>query len=319
MRRDTINYVVVGVFVVFLFTLFLFVLYQITGRTGPTDSYFVTYGNVEGIKYGTPVLYEGYQIGQVESVEPVKESGGTQFRLTLAVRKGWQIPADSIAQVVKSGLLSAVAIDIQEGSSNRPLSPGDSMRGQEAADLFAAVSDVASDIKSLSRDSIRPLLDNLNKQVDLISLDVRSLTSDSIRPILDNQVRELLGKLNDSAERLRAILSEENQQNIRITLDNLESASARADELLANLHETRATLDGLLKDADTVVAGNQEDIRALVKDLKRSLYTVSQHIDAVAHHMEGSARNMQEFTRAVRENPGLLLRGSPQPDTGEHQ
>lgn len=311
MRRDTINYVVVGVFVLFLFALFLIVLYQITGRTGPTDFYHVTYQNVEGIKYGTPVLYEGFQIGQVEKVEPVKESGGTTFRLTLAVTKGWQIPADSVAKVVKSGLLSAVAIDINEGTSSRPLSPEDSIAGAEATDIFAAVNEVAGDIKSLSRDSLRPLLDNLNKQVDLISTDWRSLTADEVRPIL--------AKLNDSASELKQILSEENQETIRMTLDNLESASGRADELLANLRETRATLDALLTDTDRLVSSNEEDVRSVVEDLKKSLYTVSQHIDAVADHLEGSARNMHEFTREVRENPGLLIRASPQPDSGASQ
>ncbi|MGH8248562.1 MAG: MlaD family protein [Gammaproteobacteria bacterium] len=311
MRRDTINYVVVGIFVLVLFALFMMILYQITGRTGPTDSYFVTYENVEGIKYGTPVLFEGYPIGQVEKVEPVKESGGTTFRLTLAVTKGWQIPADSFAKVVKSGLLSAVAIDIEEGTSNQPLSPDDPIAGEEATDLFATVNAVAADIKSLSRDSLRPLLDNLNRQVDLISTDWRSLTAEDVRPIL--------AKLNDSASQLKRILNEENQENIRSTLDNLESASGRVDELLANLRETRASLDALLTDTDRLVSSNEEDIRSVVKDLKKSLYTVSQHIDAVADHLEGSARNMHEFTREVRENPGLLIRGSPQPDSGAGQ
>ena len=33
--------------------------------------YFVTYNNVSGIKYGTPVAFEGYQVGQVEIIEPI--------------------------------------------------------------------------------------------------------------------------------------------------------------------------------------------------------------------------------------------------------
>lgn len=319
MRRDTINYLTVGVFVLVLFVMLMGMLYQITGRTGPTDNYFVNYGNVDGIKYGTPVLYEGYQIGQVEEVAPMREGGGTQFELTLAVKEGWQIPDDSVAKVSKSGLLSAVAIDIQEGQSTTPMAPGSHLRGQEAFDIFSAVGDVAADFKSLSRDSIRPLLDNLNKQVDLLAADLRSITQGSLKPILDKQVTPLLDKLDDSADGLRNVLSQKNQEHIDVILGNLNTSSGDLQTLIVEVGETRKAMDKLLADADRLVASNKGDIREIVTDLKKSLYAVSQHIDAVSHNLEGSSRNMQEFTRQIRENPGLLLRGSTPPEEGASQ
>ena len=63
------------------------------------------------------------------------------------------------------------------------------MEGQEAADLFAAMSDVAADIKDLSRNSIRPLLDNLNKQVNVVVSDLRSLANESLKPLLAKEPR----------------------------------------------------------------------------------------------------------------------------------
>lgn len=319
MRRDTINYLTVGIFVLVLLFVLLVVLYKITGRSGPTDDYFVTYQNVEGIKYGTPVLYEGYQIGQVESVDPVREAGGTTFKLDLGVQKGWLIPSDSIAKVVKSGLLSSVAIDIQEGKSTTPLEPGHSIAGREAADIFAAVNDVATDLRSLSRDSLRPLLNNVNTQVTEVSGDIKSLTRNSIRPLLDKQGKDLLTKLNTSADRLLEILSPENQKSINNTLSNLDKASENVGDLLTRLEETRTMVNQLLTKVDGVVDSNQTDVRQSMKDLRKTLYAISQHIDALTDHMEGSARNLHEFTRQVRENPGLLLHSSPQPATGEKQ
>ena len=318
MRRDTINYLTVGIFVLVLFFVLLVVLYKITGRSGPTDDYFVTYSNVEGIKYGTPVLYEGYQIGQVDAVTPIREKGGTTFQLTLSVQKGWRIPSDSVAKVVKSGLLSSVAIDIKEGKSNTPLVPGHRIAGQEATDIFAEVNDVASELKTLSHDSLRPLLDNLNSQVTQVSGEIKDVTRKSVRPLLDKQVKTLLDKLNVSADRLENILSEENQTRINHTLANLDADSKNVGSLLQNLEQTRTMVDSLLKRMDTVVNSNQADVRDSVKDLRKSLYVISQHIDAVTDHMEGSARNLHEFTRQLRENPGLLLHSSPQPAKGEH-
>ena len=319
MRRDTVNYTVVGVFVLILFLAFLVVLYQITGRTGPADNYYVSYNNVEGIKYGTPVLYEGYQIGQVEEVEPVKDAGGTQFKLTLSVIRGWQIPRDSIAAVVKSGLLSSVAIDIREGKSKESLTPENFIEGKEAADIFAAVNDVAADIRDLSRNSIRPLLDNLNKQLDVVVADIESLTTGSLKPLLDNDVKALLDKLNKSAAKLVDIMSDQNKENIDHILSNLETTSGDLGTLVRNVEQTRSTLDNILVNVDRLVDENDEDMGSTLKELKKSMYAVSQHIDAVVNDLEGSSRNMYEFTRQIRDNPSVLLRGRTHPDEEELQ
>ena len=65
MKRENINYTVVGSFVLIIAVCFFVFLYQVTGSSGPTDKYYVTYKNVSGIKFGTPVSFGGYQIGQV--------------------------------------------------------------------------------------------------------------------------------------------------------------------------------------------------------------------------------------------------------------
>jgi phospholipid/cholesterol/gamma-HCH transport system substrate-binding protein len=307
MRRDTINYLVVGTFVLGVFVLFMIVLYQITGRTGPTENYYVSYGSVEGIEKGRPVLYEGYPVGQVDEVEPVREGAGIQFKVTLAIRDDWKIPDDSIAVVTKSGLLATVAINIEAGKSLTSLAPESAIQGREATDLFSTVNEVAADLRSLSRESLRPLLDNLNGKVDLLGGDLHGIMQDSLRPILDEQVKVILRKVDTTADQLNVLLGDRNVEHVNEILANLNSSSDNLRQLLADLQTTRATLDKALTSIDGVVDDNDEDIR-------RTVYTISQHIEAVSHNLEASSRNMNEFSRQIRENPGLLLRNSPQPE-----
>ena len=59
MRRDSINYLIVGCFVLTVGVAFLVVMYKITGRSGPVDHYHVYYKSVSELKYGTGVYYEG--------------------------------------------------------------------------------------------------------------------------------------------------------------------------------------------------------------------------------------------------------------------
>ena len=328
MKRENINYIVVGSFVVVMLVAFFVVMYQVTGRTGPTDQYFVMYSNVTGVKYGTPVLYEGFQVGQVEEILPVRESGQTRYKLTLDVQKGWQIPADSIASMLASGLLSAITIDIKEGESKTFLQPGEYLKGREAANLFAAVNDVAAEIQSLSRDSIRPLVANLNTQVDELSTELKSLTSESIRPMIDNlnaklnqdvlsDMSDLVKKLNEVADRLLYSLNDENQKNLDEFLANMEAASGTLNEVIFRIEDTRAAMNQVLLNVDGVITDNQESLKASMTDMQKSLNIISQNINAIVYHMEGSSRNIHELSRQLRENPSLILKSSPQVEPEE--
>ncbi|MDP7667464.1 MAG: MlaD family protein, partial [Rhodospirillales bacterium] len=110
MRSGKVNYLIVGGFVIVMMTALVVSVALLTGRTGATDGYFTVYRNVTGVKFGTQVLYEGYPIGQVETVTPVEAEGGMRFRVEYTVREGWLIPEDSVAQIAAPGLLSALTI-----------------------------------------------------------------------------------------------------------------------------------------------------------------------------------------------------------------
>jgi phospholipid/cholesterol/gamma-HCH transport system substrate-binding protein len=330
MKRENINYLVVGAFVLIMFVTFLVVLYQITGRTGPTDTYYVNYSNVTGVKYGTPVLYEGYQVGQVVNIKPVREGGSTRYDLTLNISKGWAIPSDSIASLIASGLLSAITVEIKEGESSTILNPGEYLEGREAVGIFEAVNEVAGELQTLSRDSIKPLINNLNEQINSLSSDLRDLTNNSIRPLVDNvnqkldqqvfaDLDKLLDNLNDGSERMLQLLNDSNLNSLNQFMGNMETASTTLNGLLDRIEETRAAMNGVLIDIDRLVVDNQENIKGSVDDLRKSLDVVSQNINAIVYHMEGSARNVHELSRQLRENPGLILKGSPQPDKEETQ
>ena len=96
MKRDTVNYTLVGGFVVLMAVALVVVLVAVTGRSGPSDKYYVEYGNVTGIKFGTGVFYEGYRVGQVETIEPIPTEHGVRYKVALSVTAGWRIPRDRL-------------------------------------------------------------------------------------------------------------------------------------------------------------------------------------------------------------------------------
>jgi phospholipid/cholesterol/gamma-HCH transport system substrate-binding protein len=258
MKRDTINYFAVGGFVLAGLIALGAALLAISGRTGPEDDYFVRYRSVAGVRYGTPVYYQGYRIGQVSGIEPEHDATGTRYRVVLAVRSGWPIPRDSIASAIATGLLSDVSISISEGKSPQRLEPGGEIAGREGGDLFMAFNELAAEVQSLTRNSIRPLVEQL------------SATLGEGGPVVTD-LHSLLVKLNDGADGLRKVVGPGNQREIAELLRHFNETSGNAAQLSAELLETRKQLDSVMEQLDAAGLNMREFSREIRANPNRLL------------------------------------------------
>lgn len=302
MKRDNINYTLVGIVVLAALAILLTALFVITGRGGASVSYFTDYRNVTGLGYGAPVFYEGFRIGQVAGIEPVRKDGRTSYRVELAVRRDWPLPSDSIAKLSSSGLLADVAIAISEGGSKTLLKPGAIINGEEGQDLFGAVNDLASEVTVLTRDRLRPLIENLSTRVESIAANL-----DASAPTLLAEAETLLKRMNTASDSVNRILSARNRDLVDATLEDLAGTAGNARKVSGELDATRARLDALLVELQGTVAENRPDIREAISDLSQITASLARRIDAISNNLESSSRNLNEFTREVRKSPNRLL------------
>ena len=341
MRSSKINYLIVGTFVLASIIGLVVSVALLTGRTGATDAYHAFYSNVTGVKFGTQVVYEGYPIGQVTEVEPMEADGRMVFRVNFDVTKGWKIPSDSMAEIAAPGLLAAITISITAGESKQPLDPGSRVQSAERADIFAVVSSAAGEFSRLTDSHVKPLMDKANKALEaatgflakggnvqaaveearvLIS-EVRDAVSDARGLVweLQGKVPDVMGDVGDmvddlkaSAKQVRAFASPANRKQ-------LERLIAKVDGTVTNMDEALVTMNSILADIDDLVMNEESDALVAVKEARYVVESVSRHIDSINQNMEGAARNMYEFSRQIRQNPGLLLGGTPAQDQAKTQ
>ena len=328
MKREHINYFAVGIFVITMFVAFFVVMYFVTGRTGPSEDYFVYYRNVTGLKFGTGVFYEGFRVGQVEEIEPQTGAEGMRYRLTLSIRRDWQIPEDSVAKIVSSGLIAAPQIGIREGSSAVKLQPGDEIQGEEQQNMFAALNDAAGEIRFISRNGVMPLLKNLNQQVSDISNHVIKFRESELSPLvnkLNHQLNgqilvdaaEMMKKLNASASQLQTIVGEENRAKFTNFLTHIDDVAINLNELVSRIEQTRLQMNGVLSSLEGLSDGSAEKVgitldnaSETMTEARRMMRTINTHLDSILYHAEGSSRHLHEFSKAIRENPTRLIRGT---------
>ena len=325
MRSSKINYLVVGVFVIGMIVTLVTSVALLTGRTGAADNYYTYYSNVTGVKFGTQVVYEGYPIGQVEEVTPEEKDGRMLFRVDFGINQGWRIPKDSLIEIAAPGLLAAVTLSIHAGAEKVSLKPGDQVPSKERSDIFAVVSSVAGQLGDLTENNIKPLLNNVNDTVISINriiekegmslfqdarnvtndlADLVSLMAERVPRIADN-IEAFSSKMNDTSDEFQKLLTPENRKKLEAIIQNLDKA-AQSTQVVA-------------KEMQGMVVDNEGDLRKAIGETRYIVESVSRHIDSINQNMEGAARNMYEFTRQIRQNPGLLLGSEPPEDQAKKQ
>lgn len=339
MESKTVNYTLVGVFVLGMLIALLVSIAVLTGRTGATDRYTTTYTNVTGLQYGTQVMYEGYAVGQIEEIRPIQNPNGqVAFQVEMSVTEGWRIPDDSQAMIAAAGILSALNIDIRAGVSTTFLSPGDEIPSGPSADMFAVISSVAEQMGMLTEEGLTPLITDVQgiiadvrKTMNIIDTmltfnapvllkDIQTITETVAEdtPILFDDLQDFTQRLNATLDRANSIVSDDMIADIGATTNNARLISEEALALTQDLQGMDEDLRALLGTVDQAIDDNRGDIDQSIEDLRYSLATISRHIGTITRNMEGTSRHMLEFSRQIRDNPGLLISGtSPRDDTAQ--
>jgi phospholipid/cholesterol/gamma-HCH transport system substrate-binding protein len=330
MRSHFINYTTVGVFVAAMIVALLWTLAQISGRTGPTDSYTIVMDSVTDIDYGTLVRYEGYKIGQVERIEPQWVDGKYRFRVIVSVEKDWKFPSDSVARIAASSFLAAKTIEVYGGKSPQLVAAGGEIMSGPPADAFSLMAQVAGQIGDLSETSLKPLIANVNDiisrlgnntdanlkelfaSLQAIADDVQSKT-----PKITDDISTFTTQMNATLLDADKFLDDQNLESVRTILANTEKATKDASVAAAEVKALSHKLQQLADEARSMITGNRKNVDKSLANLEYILRSVAQNIDSITRNIDGTARNMSEFSRLIRQNPGLLLNGgSPEADQG---
>ncbi len=304
MKRDNVNYLLVGSFVLVMGIVLLYALYRITGQSAKGDIYVTHFPNVAGIKSGTVVTFEGFEVGNVDAIEPEVKNNRTAYRVSLNIRKPVNLPDDSWAIIASPGLLAAPLVEIKEGQSTSLIAAGGEIPGRTNSNVMESVANLASEISRLTETSVKPLLAQISQRVETVG---GSLEENLPGTLTD--MRATMARLNSTAARVETLFSPENQKNWNGLLKNGNEASGTVLKLSQEMQKVTAEVEGLVKDSRVIVNGSGKDLQL---SLRRA--------DALLYQLESAGRNLNEFSRTIRENPAALVNNRPPVDvSGEAQ
>jgi phospholipid/cholesterol/gamma-HCH transport system substrate-binding protein len=246
------------------------------------------------------------------------------------IKKGWQMPQDSIARIAASSFLAAKTIEITGGHSPDLIAVGGEIPGGSPADIFSLMSSVAAEIGDLSNSSLKPMLAKISQLIDRIgssteinlnqlfgSLNAIAKNVQDRTPQITSDLANFTTQMNVEMGQVGKLLSDHNVEQVDQILGHIQTASTNAAAATNDLRSLSQQASKLADQLTVLVQGNSKNLDKSVSDLAYILRTVSQNIDSITHNLDGTTRNLSEFSRLIRQNPGLLLSGgTPAPDSG---
>ena len=326
MRADKLGYFLVGLFVIVAITGLVAVLGLLGGRGAESVRYTTTYENVAGLKFGTPIFFEGFLAGQIEQISPIAGGTRTIFRIEFSVLEALKIPADSEVLIVQPNLLSGRALTIDAGKSDADIEAGAEIRAGEITGLAALPTLIGSGDRLIREASVMVaettaamaqintfVTDDLGRIAS--GYEALPATLQGEIKILSNRFQQTITNLDAIVARADSLLSQETAGNIDEIVENIVALSRRLEETSRDLATVSDNVTVITSQLRTMITDNEADIEGSIVDMRYTMETIAERIDAMTYNLEGTSQNMYEFSRQIRLNPGLLLGGSAQSET----
>ena len=311
------NYVVIGAFT---FTIAIAaVLFGLFAARYATDSawngYQIVFNeSVIGLSDGSPVLYNGVNIGRVTELE-LNPEDVRQVLATIEVQAQVPVHEDTVATIRLTGLTGTAAIQLSGGSPGSPLleSSGDEPARIESVSspltrllessegIVVTANGVLNQIDKLVRDDNLERIDATLASLERFSGSLAEPTG-ALNRLLANtadasdSLPDLLARFDTTIKRFDALVSDvdrglvqdlpELKSRLGGTLANLESLSSRIDAIVASNQDELSQIGGV---GMRQVSGGVEDIRRLIRDLS-------------------------DLVRQIESNPARFLLGGEQPE-----
>lgn len=215
----------------------------------PTNYYYATYSNVEGLAKSAPVTINGFKVGQVRDITYDYSRPGNII-VELALENEIKLPSDTRA-VMTTDMLGTGTIALDLGKSKTYYKAGDEIASEQAPGLMSSVTE-----------DILPAVGTLIPKVDTLLTTVTNLAGD---PALLASIRRLdaitanleasTTQLNRAVAAMPAIAGDVKHitANFATTSDNLNEFSGTVknlpiDSLMAQISATADNLNRLSKE-----------------------------------------------------------------------
>jgi phospholipid/cholesterol/gamma-HCH transport system substrate-binding protein len=270
------------------------------------------FGDVGGLKPGSPIRMGGIDVGTVKSVEHGTDVNDRRIHVTLSIVRGEadRLRADTTAQIENKGLLGDKMVTLSTDGVGPPLAEGGELKTKEAVD-FASTLGTLANKASHALTNVDEATSAINDPA--LKDDLKESVTD-LRLILDGLARKdsaahrLLMDPTEGAKLDRALT------NLEASSDELRAATANARALTEQVKTGPGLAHALIYDgalsehAAGAVAEVHKDLEAIRtgNGLAHSLLYGDSDSQRVMSNVNAMSDDLRAIVHDVRQGKGTL-------------
>ncbi len=299
----------IGAVVVLAIAAFIWGLSFLKGSNLFSHKYYLyaVYPKIEGLIPASPLLINGYKIGQVNSIQLLKRNGKPFVLVKFLLTEDVQIPKGSVAKAISSDLLGTKAVEINFSESSEFVKSGDTLEADAEVNLQNAVNAQIAPLKAKA--------ENLIGSIDSVMTVVNSILNTKTRENLDKSfesVRKAILTLEQTAYKLDDLVGSEKVKissilsHLNGITSNLDRNGQKIDNILSNLSNVSDSvakselksainnLDKAMRELDILLAGINAGQGTMGKLAKN---------DSLYNNLNKSTQDLDKLLKDLRYNP----------------
>ncbi len=280
----------IGLIFVFTFVLFFWGFNFLKGKNllKNPNLYHAVYTNVKGLNDASPVMINGFPVGNVNSISLMPDK---RLLVSFSINNDIQIPLKSKAALFDRDIMGSKAIDILLYDTNVFHSKRDTIHGTYVSGLGDKFSEI----------EIEPVLYRINNTLDSIGFVLSNVLSADNRDAISSS----LYNLEEATASLSSIL-QSREKEIKSIIDNLDHLSAtlskNSDSMDNILHNFSAISDSL---KEARIKSTIDTLHSLLADMKTGVGTAGQLLqnDSLYMHLDSTMISLNKLLQDVEKNP----------------
>jgi len=305
-RQYSIALMAIGGIVLLIFGLnFLKGLDLLKGR----NVYHAVYTDVSGINDATPVLFNGYKVGQVVSAEMLPDGTG-RIDVSFQINEGrLKLTKDTRVELFSADLFSR-AVRVILGNGPEAVR-GDTLVGNVEMSLTQSV---GAQIDPLKRKA-----EGMLASVDSVLSALQLILNEDARGDIDasfTNLRATMENINSTTHGLDQLIATQTK-HINAILSNLDTLSGalvanreHLDNIFTNMDSATAALaNGRLERMMANLESTSNDLKATMEKINSGQGTLGKLMtdDSLYHNLNSASHQMDLLLEDVRLNPGRYL------------
>jgi phospholipid/cholesterol/gamma-HCH transport system substrate-binding protein len=271
-----------------------------------TNAYYIYYDRIEGLNESSPVMVNGYKIGQVTDITFLPERNSSLL-VKIEISNDFLLPDSTVARISSMDLMGSKGIALIFSGKKTYHSPKDTLVGEVEQSLKDQVSYQMLPVKNQAE----TLMKEISNAIEIVTYIFNEETRDNLEKSFAS-IKTTLFYLENSAFGLDTLLTQESGKisrilsNVEFITLNLKNNSDQITNVFTNLSTFSDTLVALNVSKTIMEANNAlASFNAIMDKINRGEGTIGQLVqdNKLAIQLENAAMNLDKLLKDLRNNP----------------